>query len=83
VRVNPWFAFPVIAAGVAGALIGRSVAEITCTPVDVDTACDAPEVLFAIVGAVVAVVGVAIVSVLVIRSLAEWRALAKRADEES
>jgi hypothetical protein len=74
-RLNPWFAFPVVAAGVAGALIGRDIARVNCAPVDPETVCDSgtSEVVFAIAGAILAMVGVAVVIVLVIRSLAEWR----------
>jgi hypothetical protein len=74
-RLNPWFAIPVVAAGVAGALIGRDIARVNCAPVDPEAVCDsgASEVILAVVGAVVAMVGVAVVIVLVIRSLAEWR----------
>ena len=75
-RLNPWFAFPVLAAGAAGALIGRNIARVNCAPVDPEAVCDSgtSEVILAIVAAIVAMAGVAVVIVLVISSLAEWRA---------
>jgi uncharacterized membrane protein YfcA len=82
-RLNPWFVLPVAIAGVAGALIGRNVARVSCAPVDPDAVCDtgASEIVFAIVGAVAAVLGVGIVVMLVITSLAEWRKTSSRRRE--
>ncbi|MDH3731527.1 MAG: hypothetical protein OES13_10475 [Acidimicrobiia bacterium] len=83
-RLNPWFAIPVIAAGVAGALIGRNIARVTCTPLEAETICDpgSSEVVLAVIGAVAAMIGVGVVIVLVIRSLAEWRATSRRPDSD-
>ena len=74
-RLNPWFVVPVAIAGVAGALIGRNVARVSCVAVDEEAVCDpgTSEVVLAIIGAVVAVVGVGVVVGLVILSLAEWQ----------
>ncbi len=73
---NPWFFLPVVAAGVAGALIGRNFARVACLPVEADAVaagCGGRELLWAVLGALGAAVGVAVVIVLAIRSLAEWR----------
>lgn len=74
-KLNPWFAFPVIAAGIAGALIGHNIAKVACAPIDPGAVCDpgSSAVVLAIGGAVASMIGVGIVIVLVIRSLAEWR----------
>ena len=74
-RLNPWFVVPVAVAGVAGALIGRNVARVSWFPLEEEAVCDpgATEVVFAIIGAVAAVIGVGVVVALVILSLAEWR----------
>ena len=81
-RLNPWFAIPVAAAGVAGYLIGGNVARVACAPVEPGTTCDPGgwEIVFGVIGAMVSVIGVAIVLVLVIRSLAEWREQSHRHD---
>jgi hypothetical protein len=57
-------------AGVAGALIGHSLVELQC-----DGDCAVPLGLGILGGAVVAAVGMAIVAVLVLRALGEWREL--------
>jgi hypothetical protein len=83
-RINPWFIVWVAAAGVAGALIGRNVARVSCVPVEQGAAgCDpgATEVVLAVIGAIVAMVGVGIVVALVMASLAEWRRTGRRGDD--
>lgn len=83
-RLNPWFVVPVLVAGIAGALIGRNVARVACAPVSDDATCDpgTSEIVLAVIGAVVAIVGVGVVVALVILSLAEWRRT-KRHDAQS
>ena len=39
-RLNPWFVVPVAIAGIAGALIGRNVARVSCVAVDEEAVCD-------------------------------------------
>lgn len=74
---NPWFVVPVLIATVAGVLIGRNFARVSCLPNALESlpaeGCVGREIAFAVVGGFVAFFGVAVVSVLVIRSLREWR----------
>jgi len=57
-------------AGAAGAFIGRGLVELQC-----EGDCRLPEGLGLLVGALVGAGGMAIVSVLVLRALGEWREL--------
>ncbi len=78
---NPWVAVPVLIAAAVGWFVGSSVARVSCRP----GTCTGDEILWGTVGALVGFVGVLIVSVLVVRSLAEWAALSaeeKRKREE-
>jgi hypothetical protein len=59
--------------GVAGALIGYSLVELQC-----DGDCALPLGLGILGGAVVAAGGMAIVAVLVLRAIGEWRELQDR-----
>jgi hypothetical protein len=63
-------AFAVIAlAGACGALIGWAVADLQC-----DGSCSAQTAIGALIGGVIAAGGVAVVTVLALQALAEWRA---------
>jgi len=78
---NPWFAIPVLVATAAGAFIGRNFARVSCVPADADapiTGCLGREIGFAITGGMAAFIGTAVVTVLVIRSLSEWREFQRR-----
>lgn len=68
---NPWVAAPVLVAAAVGWFVGSSVARVSCRP----DSCTGQEILWGSVGAVVGFVGVLVVAVLVVRSLAEWAAL--------
>lgn len=68
---NPWVAVPVLVAAGVGWFVGSSVARVSCQP----ESCTGDEVLWGTIGAFVGFVGVLVVSVLVVRSLAEWAAL--------
>ena len=68
-RPNIWVATPTTLAGVAGGIVGYAVADASCAP----GSCTAAAVAFAILGAIVSLVGVAVVVVLAVRSVAEWR----------
>ncbi len=68
---NPWVAVPVLIAAGIGWFVGSSVARVSCRP----DSCVGDEVLWGTLGALVGFVGVLIVAVLVVRSLAEWSAL--------
>jgi hypothetical protein len=60
----------IILAGVCGALIGRSIVTVGC-----HGSCATPRAAGTLVGAIVAAGGVAIVVVLVLRALGEWRVI--------
>ncbi len=70
---NPWFLVPSLLAGVAGAVLGREVARVTCTFGSTATGCPGFEVAGAIIGGITAFLGVAVVVNLALRSIAEWR----------
>ena len=59
--------------GLAGALIGYSLVSLQC-----DGDCDVPTGIGLLVGAVTAAVGMAVVAVLVMRALGEWREVQDR-----
>ena len=64
-----WLAFVgILVAGIAGGLIGSSFVHITC-----DGDCGTAQGVGAVAGAVFAAGGVAVVSVLVLRAMGEWR----------
>jgi hypothetical protein len=58
----------IIVAGLCGALIGYSIVNVQC-----QKACSTPDGLGALGGAALAAGGVAIVAVLVLRAMGEWR----------
>ena len=58
----------VVVAGICGALIGWSVAELQC-----EGDCTTVSGLGAVGGAVLAAGGVAVIAVLVLRAMGEWR----------
>ncbi len=57
-------------AGVCGGLIGWSFVKLQC-----EGDCSVPQGLGALVGAVFAAAGVAVVAVLVLRAMGEWRTI--------
>jgi hypothetical protein len=59
----------ILIAGTAGGLIGWTFVMLQC-----DGACDVPASIGAAVTAVLAALGTAVVSVLVLRAMGEWRA---------
>lgn len=74
---NPWIAVPVLVATAVGWFIGRSVARLSCTSGD----CGTDELVWGLGGAVVGFVGVLVVSILVVRSLAEWATMGRQAGD--
>lgn len=60
----------VIVAGACGGLIGYAVVDLQC-----DGDCTLAAGIGALVGAVFAAVGVAVVAVLVLRAMAEWKSV--------
>jgi hypothetical protein len=69
-HINPWLLWPVSVATIVGGVIGWIVTAISCQP---DT-CPASSAAVAVIASVVSGLGVGVVAVLAIRSLAEWRA---------
>ncbi len=74
---NPWIVIPSLIAGVVGGVLGWVVTDVSCR-VELESgaisSCPGWAATFAVVGAVTGVLGVAVMMVLVFRSLAEWRA---------
>ena len=66
---NPWIAVPGLAAGALAAALGWIITDISCRP----KACQALAVAVAAACFVAGAVGMAVVLVLVFRSIAEWR----------
>jgi hypothetical protein len=62
----------IVVAGVCGGLIGSSFASLQCTH-----HCATPTGIGAIAGAVIAAAGVAVVAVLTLRAMGEWRRISE------
>ena len=63
----------IIIAGAAGGLIGWSITDLQC-----DDGCATTAALIAVLAALICAVGVAVVAVLTLRAMAEWRAIEAR-----
>lgn len=63
----------ILIAGACGGLIGYAVADLQCTG-----ECTVPTGLGGLAGAVLAALGVAVVAVLVLRAMGEWRTIHAR-----
>lgn len=63
----------ILVGGFAGGLIGFALIDVQC-----NGSCGTPRALGAAIGAVVAAVGTAVVSVLVLRAMGEWREIQDR-----
>jgi hypothetical protein len=61
--------------GIAGAIIGYSLVELQC-----DGSCTIPQGIGILTGAPAAAAGMAVVAVLVMRALGEWRETSDRED---
>ncbi len=68
----------IIVAGVCGGLIGYAVVNVSCRG-----ACGTPEGVGSLTGAVIGAGGVAIVAVLVLRAMGEWRRIQAEREQES
>jgi hypothetical protein len=66
----------ILVAGVCGGVIGSSFVNLQC-----EGDCSTPSGIGALVGAAVAAGGVAVVAVLVLRAMGEWRATVGAEDE--
>ncbi|MGA9279266.1 hypothetical protein [Ilumatobacter sp.] len=63
----------ILVSGLAGGLIGYSLVELQC-----EGNCAVPEGIGLLIGAVMAAGGMAVVAVLVMRALGEWREISDR-----
>lgn len=73
---NPWIAIPSLILGLIAAALGWVVTDLSCRQPDADgviSSCNGWAALFAVVSFVAVTIGVALLLVLVFRSLAEWR----------
>lgn len=73
---NPWIAVPSLALGLLAAALGWVVTDVSCRQPDAEGAissCNGWAALFAVVSFLAVTVGVALMLVLVFRSLAEWQ----------
>ncbi len=64
----------IIIAGVCGGLIGWSVVDLQCTSGD----CSTNAALIGVASALICAIGVAVVAVLTLRAMAEWKAIEAR-----
>src|SRR5437763_1095107 len=67
----------IIVAGVCGGLIGYAIVNVQC-----HGACTTPKGVGSITGALVAAGGVAVVAVLVLRAMGEWRRIQEERENE-
>lgn len=74
---NLWVAVPVLLGGLIGGVTGWSVMTVSCRP----DGCLALTVLVTLGASLLAMVGVLIVAVLAIRSLAEWQEATHKGEE--
>jgi hypothetical protein len=73
-RLARWIAFvAILVGGGAGGLIGWALVDVQCTG-----SCGTPRALGAAIGSIAAAVGTAVVSVLVLRAMGEWREIQDR-----
>ncbi|HUF15312.1 MAG TPA: hypothetical protein VMQ46_05445 [Acidimicrobiia bacterium] len=73
---NPWIAIPALSMGVLAAALGWVVTDVSCRqpdPSGVVTPCNGWAALVAALSFIAVTIGVAVLLVLVFRSLAEWR----------
>lgn len=78
---NPWIAVPSVAMGVLAGLLGYAVTDVSCRQPDlagVSSSCVGWAALVAVISFLAVTVGVALLLVLVYRSLAEWREASRR-----
>jgi hypothetical protein len=64
----------ILVGGLAGALIGYGFVDLQCTG-----SCATPDAIGALAGAVLAAAGTAVVAVLALRAMGEWRQVGDRA----
>ena len=82
-RPNPWIAIPSVALGLLAGFLGWFVTDLSCTtsdPTNAVTPCPGWSTLMALVAFLAVTIGMAMVLVLVFKSLAEWREAQSRND---
>jgi hypothetical protein len=67
----------ILVAGVCGGLIGYAVVKVQC-----HGACTTPKGVGAVTGAIIAAGGVAVVAVLVLRAMGEWRRIQEEREQQ-
>lgn len=75
-RPNPWIVVPSLALGLLAGALGWVVTDVSCrqpNPAGTIGSCTGWAAFFAIVSFVAVTIGVALMLILVYRSLAEWR----------
>lgn len=75
-RPNPWIVIPALALGLLAAGLGWVVTDVSCRTPDASGvlgSCPGWSVFFAVLSFLVVTAGVALLLVLVYRSLAEWQ----------
>lgn len=75
----------ILVAGLCGGLIGYGIVDLQATaddPVGVDSGGGIGPLIGGLVGAVLAAAGVAVVAVLVLRAMTEWKTIEERARAE-
>ena len=75
-RPNPWVAVPSLAAGIIAGALGWIVTDVSCRP----GSCPGWAAVIAVAAFLVGTGGMAVVVVLVIRSLAEYRDATERGE---
>ena len=80
-RPNPWILIPAVIAGLFGGGLGWVVNDVACRS-DVGTGCAARSLLWGGLGFFLGLVGMAVIMVLVSRSIAEWREYQERRPED-
>lgn len=75
-RPNPWIVLPALLSGILAAWLGGTITAVSCRYQDPDgtvVTCPAATTIVAVLAFLLVGIGVAVVMVLVYRSLAEWR----------
>lgn len=73
---NPWIAIPSLLLGLLAGVLGWVVTDVSCRqpdPEGVVGSCDGWAAFFAVLSFLAVTIGVALLLVLVYRSLSEWR----------
>lgn len=83
-RPNPWIAIPSLALGLLAGFLGWFVTDLSCTtsdPANALTPCPGWSTTIAILAFLAVTIGMAMVLVLVFKSLAEWREAQSRNED--